>query len=193
MNVITYKDVESKILTIREMKVILDNDVADLYKVTTREINQAVGRNEDRFPNGYIIELTPDEKTEVIAICDHLKTLKFSKTPPKAFTERGLYMLATILKSPTATQTTLLIIDTFAKARELGRMISKINELPENSPKQKTLMARTGDLITDLIISEDELDVIGTETTVEMNFAIFKVKKTVKKAKQCVFEQESVA
>jgi ORF6N domain len=190
MNVITYKDVENKILNIRNMKVILDSDVAELYKVETKKVNQAVNRNEDKFPDGYVIELTPKEKAEVVTNCDHLKTLKFSKASPKAFTEKGLYMLATILKSPTATQTTLLIIDTFAKARELGRMISKINELPENSPKQKTLMARTGDLITDLIIPEDELDIIGTETTVEMNFAIFKMKKTVKKAKQNVFDQE---
>ena len=92
-------------------------------------------------------------------------------------------MLATILKSPKATETTLAIVDTFAKVRELSNVLHQVQSLPENSPKQKTLMARTGDLIADLIIPEDDLDTIGTETTYEMNLAIFKIKKTVKKGK----------
>ncbi len=92
-------------------------------------------------------------------------------------------MLATILKSPTATQTTLLIIDTFAKVRELGRVIHQVQALPENSPKQKAFMEKTGALITDFIVPDNELQVVGTETIIEMNFAIFKIKKTVKKAK----------
>ena len=92
-------------------------------------------------------------------------------------------MLATILKSPQAVETTLAIIDTFAKVRELGRVINQVQSLPENSPKQKTLMEHTGDLIMDLIIPDDELEVTGTETTYEMNLAIFKIKRTVKKNK----------
>lgn len=183
MTIMNYKTIEDKIVTIRELPVLLDSSVAELYQIDTREINQAVSRNEDKFPKGYIIELTPEEKNEVITNCDHLQTLKFSKVLPKAFTERGLYMLATILKSPVATQTTLLIIDTFAKVRELGRVIHQVSALPENSPQQKTLMTRTGDLIAELIVPEDELQVTGTETTIEMNFAIFKIKKTVKKGK----------
>ena len=110
--------------------------------------------------------------------------MKFSASLPKAFTEKGLYMLATILKSPIATQTTILIIDTFAKVRELGKIIHKINELPEGSSMQKNLMARTGDLIADLIVPADDLAVTGTETTIEMNFAVFKIRKTVKKGKE---------
>lgn len=108
--------------------------------------------------------------------------LKHSTALPKAFTERGLYMLATILKSAQAVETTFAIIDTFAKVRELSRVIHQVQSLPEDSPKQKTLMEHTGDLITDLIIP-DELEVAGTETTYEMNLAIFKIKRTVKKDK----------
>lgn len=92
-------------------------------------------------------------------------------------------MLATILKSQTATETTLAIIETFTKVRELGHVITKMLTLPENSPKQKSLMEHTGDLIADLIVPEDELEVTGTETTYEMNFAIFKIKRTIKKSK----------
>jgi hypothetical protein len=92
-------------------------------------------------------------------------------------------MLATILKSPQAVETTLAIIDTFAKVRELGRTIHQAQALPENSPKQKTLMEHTGELIADLIIPDDDLEVTSSETTYEMNLAIFKIKRTVKKSK----------
>ena len=102
---------------------------------------------------------------------------------PTAFTEKGLYMLATILKSQKATETTLAIIETFAKVRELGHIISKMQTLPDNSPKQKSLMEHTGDLIADLIVPDEVLEVTGTETTYEMNFAIFKIKRTIKKSK----------
>ena len=92
-------------------------------------------------------------------------------------------MLATILKSQKATETTLAIIETFAKVKELGNVINQMQTLPENPPKQKTLMEHTGELIADLMIPENELEVTGTETTYEMNFAIFKIKRTVKKGK----------
>lgn len=182
MSIITYQAVENKIITLRNLHVILDSDVAELYQVATKEVNQAVSRNQEKFPNDYTIELTVSEKKEVVTNCDHLQSLKFSKALPKAFTERGLYMLATILKSPVATQTMLMIIDTFAKVRELGHITQKLQALPEKSPQQKALMERTGDLFADLIMSDDRLEVVGTETTVEMNFAVFKIKRTVKKS-----------
>ena len=180
---VIYKDVENKIITIRNMKVILDSDAAELYQVETKRVNEAVSRNGDKFPEGYLVQLSPEEKTELVANCDRFNLQKHSTSLPKAFTEKGLYMLATILKSPVATQTTLLIIDTFAKVRKLSRIIDEIQAVSENSPKQKTLMERTGDLLSDLIIPADDLKVTETETTVEMNFAVFRVKKTVKKAK----------
>ncbi|MES2204849.1 MAG: ORF6N domain-containing protein [Pseudomonadota bacterium] len=182
MSIITYQAVENKIITLRNLQVILDSDVAELYQVATKEINQAVSRNAEKFPNGYLIELTASEKSEVVTNCDHLQRVKFSKTLPKAFTEKGLYMLATILKSPVATQTTLMIIDTFAKVRELGHITREVQVLPEKSLKQKALMARAGDLIADLMLPADDERNIDTETTFEMNFAIFKVKRTVKKS-----------
>lgn len=183
MQIINYDQVKDKILRLRQQHVIIDSDVAELYGVETKQINQAVSRNPEKFPIGYIFELTKEEKDEVVTNCDHLKTLKFSPSLPTAFSERGLYMLATILKSQKAVETTIAIIDTFAKVRELSRVIHQVQTLPENSPKQKTLMERTGDLIADLIIPDDELDVVESETTYEMNLAIFKVKRTVKKSK----------
>lgn len=183
MQIIKYDKVQDKIIEIRNQNMIMDSDVAELYGVETKQINQAVSRNPDKFPDGYIINLTKQEKEEVVTNCDHLHSLKFSPNLPNAFTEKGLYMLATILKSPQAVETTLAIIDTFAKVRELGRMIHQVQSLPENSPKQKTLMEHTGELIADLIIPDDDLEVTSSETTYEMNLAIFKIKRTVKKGK----------
>jgi ribosomal protein L23 len=132
MDILKYEDVETKIINIRDQKIIIDSDVAELYGVETKEINQAVNRNPEKFPNGYIFELTTAEKTEVVTNCDHLEKLKFSPNLPKAFTERGLYMRATILKSSKATETTLAIIDTFAKVREVSRIVNQLPMIPEN-------------------------------------------------------------
>ena len=183
MKVINYEQVKDKIIEIRQQKIIVDSDVGELYGVETKRINEAVKNNPEKFPEGYLLTINEHEKVELVENFDRFNNLKHSTVLPKAFTERGLYMLATILKSPKATETTLAIVDTFAKVRELSNVLHQVQSLPENSPKQKTLMGRTGDLIADLIIPEDELDTIGTETTYEMNLAIFKIKKTVKKGK----------
>ena len=111
MELIKFNNVENRIVTLRNTKVIIDSDVAELYGVQTKEINQAIKNNPEKFPEDYTIELTKVEKTELVKNFDHLNKLKFSSALPKAFTEKGLYMLATILKSPQATQTTLAIIE----------------------------------------------------------------------------------
>lgn len=180
---VQYEQVQSKIIEIRAQKIIIDSDVANLYGVETRDINKAVKNNPEKFPKDYIFQLVKEEKTELVENFHRFQSLKHSTAMPKAFTEKGLYMLATILKSQRATQTTLAIIETFAKVKELSRVIHQAQTLPENSPQQKTLMEHTGELIADLIIQEDALEVTGTETSYEMNFAIFKIKRTVKKSK----------
>lgn len=172
--------VEEKIIELRNKHVIIDSDVAQLYGVETKRINEAVSRNPEKFPEGYLIDLTEQEKLEVVANCDHLASLKFSPNLPKAFTEKGLYMLATILKSTKATETTLAIIDTFTKVREISRTIKVIPQTPQNSPKYQELMQKTGDLISDLVVPED-LDTSETEASIEVNLAIVKFKYTVKK------------
>lgn len=98
----TILEVENRIITLRDQQVLLDSDVADLYGVQTKVVNQAVRNNLEKFPEGYIFELDETEKSEVVKNFDHLQKLKFSPQFPKAFTEKGLYMLATILKSPKA-------------------------------------------------------------------------------------------
>lgn len=122
------KRVESRLVNLRDKQVIIDRDVAELYGVETKAINQAVRRNADKFPPTYMFQLNNNEKQEVVTNCDHLGNLRFSKTLPYAFTEQGLYMLATILKSPTAKDATFAIIETFTKLRILARGLQHIND-----------------------------------------------------------------
>ncbi|MDF1826717.1 MAG: ORF6N domain-containing protein [Legionellaceae bacterium] len=180
MQIATYLVVEDKIIEVRQQKVIIDSDVADLYGVETKQINQALSRNSNKFPDGYVISLTKQEKEEVVTNCDHLEKLKFSPSLPKAFTEKGLYMLATILKSPKAVETTIAIVETFSKVRDIERTIKAIPKTPQNSPKYQELMQKTGDLISDLVVPDD-LDTSETEASIEVNLALVKFKYTVKK------------
>ena len=130
---------ENKIIFIREQRVILDRDVAELYGVETRRINEALKNNPDKFPDGYVITLNIKEKDELVENFDRFKTLKHSTVEPHAFTEKGLYMLATILKSPLATEVTIAIIETFSKVREVSRAIAKVNDDAEKGimPKEE--------------------------------------------------------
>ena len=103
-DIVKIEEVKNVIISLRGEMVILAPEVAKLYGVETREINQAIKNNPDKFPKGFFFELSKKEKEEVIKIFDNPQ-IKFSPRLPKAFTEKGLYMLATILKSPVATQT----------------------------------------------------------------------------------------
>lgn len=175
-----YEEVENKIIEIRGQQVIIDSDVAELYGVETREINQAVSRNPKKFPDKYLLELTTEDKSEVVTNCDHLEKLKFSPNLPKAFTERGLYMLATILKSPKATETTLAIIDTFAQVREVSRIVNTLPTVKQDSVEQNKLMQKAGDIISELVVP-DNIESEETEASIELNFAVVKFKYSVKK------------
>ena len=130
---------ENKIIVIRDKQVILDRDVAELYGVETKRINEALKNNPDKFPDGYVITLNIKEKDELVENFDRFKTLKHSTVEPHAFTEKGLYMLATILKSPLATEVTIAIIETFSKVREVSRAIAKVNDDAEKGimPKEE--------------------------------------------------------
>lgn len=177
MNILKYDQIEARIIEIREQKVLLDRDVAELYGVETKRVNEAVKNNLDKFPEEYLFQLT-DKEFNILR--SKLSTTDFSKTRvnPKAFTEKGLYMIATILRSKQATMTTFAIIETFAKVRELTQTISALSDNPEEE-KQKSLMKRSGDIIAQLI--DDDLQASETETTIELNFAVLKFKHTIKK------------
>ena len=109
----------SKILLLRGKKVMIDRDIADLYGVSTKRLNEQVKRNIKRFPEDFLFQLTQAEKDEVVAICDHLKGLKFSPTLPYAFTEHGAVMLAGVLNSNRAILVNIQIVRIFTGLREM--------------------------------------------------------------------------
>jgi hypothetical protein len=122
-------------------------------------------------------------------ITSHLEKAKLSSTLPSAFTEKGLYMLATILKSPQATETTIAIIEAFTKMREVSHSIAELVHDHENTEKQQSLMDKGGELLG--MIVGDTLDKVDTETSYELNLAAFKVKHTVKRSRTVKNDQHS--
>ncbi len=177
MNLISFNTVKDKIIRLHEKDVILDFAVAELYGVQTKEINQAVKNNPKKFPDGYVFELNKEELTDLRS--KKLTTISsMSRTMPKAFTEKGLYMLATILKGDRATDTAIAIIDAFAKLRELSRTIGELSANPDKFT-QRSLMQKSGEIMADLF--GEDMETNETETEIEINFAVLKLKHTVKR------------
>jgi len=182
MDSLPHENVQEKIIEIHNQKVILDFDVAFLYGVETKRINEAVSNNPDKFPEGYIVEIDEESWDALRSKFSTLKSRgkgKHTKYKPKAFTEKGLYMLATILKSPKATLTTIAIVETFTKIRELSRTVSELAEFTNDDKKQKSLMHKSGEILSELL--DDGLQTTDTETTIELNFAVLKLKHTIKR------------
>lgn len=177
-DVVKIENLEEFIIEIRGQKVLLDSDVAQIYGVETRDINKAVTNNPDKFPSEYIVVLSKPEKNELVENFHRFEKLKHSTANPKAFAEKGLYMLATILKSPQATQATISIVETFSKIRELSRSIKELSVIQDKT-QQKSLMQKSGELIAEIF--DDDLQTSDSETTIELNFAVLKFKHTIKK------------
>jgi hypothetical protein len=111
--------IETRILLVREQKVMIDADLAQLYGVPTKVLNQAVKRNTHRFPPDFIFILTQNEKDEVVANCDHLSKLRFSKSLPFAFTEHGAIQAANVLASQQAIEMGVYVVRAFVRLREM--------------------------------------------------------------------------
>ena len=175
---ITTKDVESRIVIVRGQHVLLDRDVAELYGVETKRINEAVKNNPEKFPPRCIIYLDEEESAVLRSKISTLEPSQgkghYSKYNFKAFTERGLYMLATILKSPRATQTTLAIIDTFVEVREMARTMEALQNVTDGGTEQQSLLQKTGQLLATVV--GNNLSTASTETEIELNFAVVKIK-----------------
>jgi len=111
-------NVEERILRIHGINVIIDSDLAELYDVSTKALNQAIKRNKERFPEDFIFQLSKDEKKELVTNCDHLGQLKYAPTLPYVFTEHGAIMAATVLKSDRAIKVSVYIVRAFVKLRK---------------------------------------------------------------------------
>jgi len=177
MEIVKFSDVKDKIIIIRGKNAILDSDVATLYDVETREINQAIKNNPAKFPEGYIIQLS---KEEWVNLKSKILTSSWGgkNKLPNVFTEKGLYMLATILKGNKAIDTTIAIIEAFAQLREFQRTVVELSETPDEF-QQKSLMQKGSEIFSELL--GNDLKTSDTETSIELNFAVLKFKHTVKR------------
>ena len=180
--------VKSRMLIVRDQPVLLDRDVAALYGVQTKEINQAVRNNPDKFPEGFLLQLNNDEfsdwKSKILTSNlspAEKNAIKMGvRRAPKAFTERGLYMLATVLKGELATKATLAIVNTYAQVRSVKRELLELHK--EGDKKKKlALMQHFGEALTDIVMPDP--DEVETESSLELNFFIGKIKHTVRKIK----------
>jgi hypothetical protein len=190
MSIIRFETIENKLIKYKEQFVIVDSDIALLYSVETRDVNKAVKNNPDKFPDGYIMELTEEEKKELVENFHRFDRLKHSTVNPKVFTEKGLYMLATIIKSKVATETTLNIIETFAKVKELSRNINAIMKTQDEA-RQKELAEKSNKILEDIIEIEPDIladdedgEVVETTTKFEFNLGFAKVSRSIKKIKK---------
>jgi hypothetical protein len=149
-----------RILVIRSSKVMLDADLAEIYGVTTKALNQAVKRNIGRFPSDFMFQLNADEKQEVVTNCDHLTKLKFSASMPYAFTEHGALMLGNVLKSSRAVEVSLNVVRAFVQLREMlsthKELALKLEELERKTSSHDQAIAGIIDAIRSLMKSPTE-------------------------------------
>jgi hypothetical protein len=147
-SIIPVERIERSILLIRGEKVMLDADLAVLYGVTTKRLNEQVKRNRNRFPEDFMFQLNEEEKAEVVANCDHLSKLKFSRALPYAFTEHGAIMAASVLNSPRAIEVSVFIVRAFVKLR---RTIAEHKELARKISQLERRLADHDDQILSLV------------------------------------------
>ncbi|PCH99300.1 MAG: hypothetical protein COB85_00220 [Bacteroidetes bacterium] len=132
------------ILMIRGKKIMLDIDLASIYGVTTKRLNEQVKRNRDRFPQDFMFQLTKAEKNEVVAYCDHLSRLKFSHVNPYAFTEHGAVMLSSVLNSSVAISASIQIVRAFVRLREIMAahkdLAEKLNQVEKKHDRKFSIV-----------------------------------------------------
>lgn len=178
---VNIENVVSKIVHIRDVDVIADADVAELYGVETKRVNEAVRNNAYKFPDGYVFLLTDSELHELRSKISSTNVSVMSRNSTRVFTERGLYMLATILKSERARAVTFAIIETFYKVRSLKRELLQLHQ-ESDKEKQTSMMKHFGELLTDIVMPD--LQTNETETQLGLNFVIGKLKHSVKRIRK---------
>ena len=173
--------VKSRMLEIRNQQVLLDRDVAALYGVETKRVNEAVRNNPDKFPLGYMFQLNTDELESLRSKFSSANLSPKSRVLPKAFTEKGLYMLATVLKSRQAVEATFAIIETFANVRAMKRELLALHT-EKDAQKRNSMMRHFGEALTDIVMPD--LTTAETESSMEINFLIGKLKHTVRRVRK---------
>lgn len=187
-------DVSNKIIRLRGELVLLDRDVAEIYGTETKFINQAVKNNPDKFPKGYVYSLDKQEfadlKSKILTSSSPYSTSHGgSRKLPSVFTEKGLYMLATILKGKKAVAATLQIIETYAKVREMQRDMLEIHDTANPETKKSKTM-RVGETLTEILMPD--LRTYETESTLEINLFVGKIKHVIKRKRVVDAEQDEI-
>ena len=175
------KEVEGKIAVIRNGQVIADADVAALYGVQTKEVNQAVKNNTDKFPPDYMFDLSINELRDLRSKILTTNVSAMNRNPTKVFTEKGLYMLGTILKSERARAVSFAVIETFAKVRSMKRELVDLHKEPDKE-RQEEMIRHFGTVLTDIVMPD--LETCETESSLEINFLIGKIKHSVKRVRR---------
>ena len=188
--VIDVAAVKNRMISVRGETVLLDRDVAALYGVQTKEVNQAVRNNPDKFPDGFLFQLDAEEfanwkskiLTSNLAEEEKVSVRMGMRRAPHAFTERGLYMLATILKGEVATRATLAIVNAYAQLRSMVRDMEALQTLRDGSPEQAAQLTKAGHKLAALI--GDNLSTESTKTTIELNLAVLKITHEVTRTRK---------
>ena len=175
------RNFRERIVCLRGQSVMLDADVAAVYGVETKRVNEAVRNNPGKFPDGYMFVLSEEETAGLRSKSSTAKPSPKSRVPPKAFTEKGLYMLATILKSRVAIDATFAIIETFAQVRTLKRDLVDLHKEPDKR-KRAEKMHWFGEILADFVMPD--LETIETESTLELNFLLGKIKHTIRRTRR---------
>ena len=163
--------IKNCIFTIRGQKVMIDRDLADLYGVPTKRLNEAVKRNIKRFPEDFMFKLNDKELKELVANCDRFETLKHSTTPPNAFTEQGVSMLSSVLNSERAIAINVEIIRTFVQLRQFAienkELAQRLSEL------ERYFMQHCKDYNSDIIEIKQAIDLLMDRTkTTKIGFKV---------------------
>ena len=187
---VSIDNVKGCLMTVRNQPVLLDCDVAKIYGLETNRINEAVRNNPAKFPEGFLFQLTAQEfadwKSKILT--SNLSSTEKSaikmgvRRPPNAFTERGLYMLATVLKGELAIQATLAIVNAYAQLRSMVRDMEALQSLKDGSVEQAEQLTRAGHKLAALI--GDNLSTESTKTTIELNLAVLKITHEVTRTKK---------
>jgi len=190
MSIIRFETIKNKLIKYNNQWVLLDKDVATLYEIEPKKLRQQVKRNSDKFPSDYASQLSETDLDIMVSQNVTPSKKHFGGSLPYVFTEKGLYMVATILKSNKATEATFTIIETFAKVKELSRNINAIMKT-QDEVRQKELAGKSNKILEEIIEIEPDIladdedgEVVETTTKFEFNLGFAKVSRSIKKIKK---------
>lgn len=154
-NLVPIETIQSKIFVFRDQKVMVDRDLAEMYEVETKRLNEAVKRNLKRFPKDFMFKLNDTEKNELVANCDRFQNLKHSTSNPYVFTEHGVTMLASVLNSDRAIKVNIQIVRAFIEMKKIiisnEEIVKKISMIEALLLKHESDIEKHGELIGEIV------------------------------------------